>query len=477
MNIFLSFLSSLRWQDIADILLNSYILFRLYVLFRGTHVFRVITVIAFLWIVQQIALFFGLVLTSWAMQGISAVAALIIIVVFRNEIRSVLQAKNLKTILWGLSHNAVDSPTDVIVNSVKELSRKQIGALIVLPAKDDLLDTIQGGISWNGTISKEMIISIFWPDNPVHDGAVIIEGNKISKAGVILPLSHRTDLPSKYGTRHRAALGLAETSDAMALVVSEETGNISVAQNSELKEIVNDIQLVSMLNEHAGISVKKNDYHKKEKIELAGAALLSVLFITGVWFSFSRGSDTLITMDIPVEYTKPDTGMEIIDTSANSVHLSLGGSGALIKSIQPEQVRVKIDMDNAVIGNNTFTITRENITLPPGIHLKKITPEVVAVTLDDIITKKIPVQVDWIGKLKANILLSKVILDPAEIEVTGGSRILNKITTIYTEKVHLENLNQSGKIIVNPALTPASLKISPRSQDRIKIDYTLTPKI
>lgn len=475
MNMFLSFLSSLRWQDIADILLNSYILFRLYVLFRGTHVFRVITVIAFLWIVQQIALFFGLVLTSWAMQGLSAVAALIIIIVFRNEIRSVLQAKNLKTVLWGLSHNAVRSPTDVIVNSVKELSRKQIGALIVFPAKDDLFDTVQSGISWNGTISKEMIISIFWPENPVHDGAVIIEGNKISRAGVILPLSHRTDLPSKYGTRHRAALGLVESSDAMVLVVSEETGNISIAKDSELKEIVNDVQLVRMLNEHVGISVKENDYYKKEKRELAVAALLSILFITGVWFSFSRGSDTLITQDISVEYTKPDTGMEIIDTSANSIHLSLGGSGALIKSLQPEQIRIRINLDNAVVGNNTFTITRENITLPPGIHLKKITPGVVTVTLDDIIMKKFPVQVDWVGKLKANTLISRVVLDPAEIEVTGGSRILNKITTIYTEKVHLENLKQSGEMIVNPALTPASLKTTPRSQDRVKIYYILTP--
>jgi len=101
MTILSSFLSSMRWQDAVDIIFNSYILFRLYILFRGTNVFRVITGIAILWFFQRMAFALGLIVTSWVMQGFTAVAALIIIIVFRNEIRSVLQAKNLRAILWG----------------------------------------------------------------------------------------------------------------------------------------------------------------------------------------------------------------------------------------------------------------------------------------------------------------------------------------------------------------------------------------
>ena len=101
MDALLTFLASIRWQDIVDVLLNSYILFRLYVLFRGTNVIRVIAGIALLWIFQRIAVQLGLIVTSWAMQGIIAGAALIIIIVFRNEIRNVLQAKNIRGILWG----------------------------------------------------------------------------------------------------------------------------------------------------------------------------------------------------------------------------------------------------------------------------------------------------------------------------------------------------------------------------------------
>ena len=129
---FLTFFSAIRWQDVVDITLNSYILFRLYVLFRGTNVFRVIMGIALLWFFQRIAVSLGLIVTSWAIQGITAVAAFIIIVVFRNEIRSVLQARTLKAILWGSSHKKASTPIESIVEGVFSLARRHSGALIVL---------------------------------------------------------------------------------------------------------------------------------------------------------------------------------------------------------------------------------------------------------------------------------------------------------------------------------------------------------
>ena len=470
------FLAYFRWQDLIDILLNSYILFRLYVLFRGTYVFRVLTGIALLWIFQRIAVFFGLILTSWAMQGITAVAALIIIIIFRNEISNVLQAKNLKAILWGFRQQSIQTPIEIIVEGVNALSKKRNGALIVFPAKEDLQDIIQSGIPWQGLVTKEMITSIFWPDNPVHDGAAIIQGKRITEVGVILPLSHRNDLPSNYGTRHRAALGLSESSDALVIVVSEETGNILVAKNSKLTKINDDAELVTALQKHMGLTEEAPANLRKEKLEISTAALISVLFITGMWFSFSKGMDTLITLEIPVEYTKHDPGIEIVDTSVNTVRLQLGGSGALIKSIRPDQVQVRLDLENAVIGKNIFSITKENISLPPGIFLSKIVPSVVEVTLDKTITKELPVQVDWVGKLPEDIILSQVKIDPEKVNVIGGKRILENISTLYTEKVPLDNINQSGTTTVNLVLNPASLKIAPGSKDRIKLIYIVKPR-
>ena len=201
-----SVITTLRWQDAADIAISSYILFRLYVLFRGTNVFRVIAGLVFLWIFQRLSLSLGFIVTSWALRGIIAAAALIIVIVFRNEIRSVLQAKNLQSILWGFSLKNGHSPSETVAEALFELGRNRIGALMVFKSREDLTDVIHPGIPWDGLISKEMILTIFGHENPVHDGAAIVEGERITQVGAILPLSQRRDFPSYYGTRHRGRI-------------------------------------------------------------------------------------------------------------------------------------------------------------------------------------------------------------------------------------------------------------------------------
>ena len=349
----LLFFETIQLKDVADIILNSYIVFRLYVLFRGTNVFRVLMGIAFFWFVQRISVSFGLIVTSWVFQGITAAAAFLIIVVFRNEIRSVLQAKNLRAILWGFPQRGVHEPADIIVETVHEMAKRHMGALIVFPGKEDLSEFIHGEIDWHGLVSKEMIMSIFWPNNPVHDGASIVEGDQITKVGAVLPLSRRTDLPSHYGTRHRAAAGLAENTDALVVVVSEESGNVIVAKANRLQVARGKKELSRMLLEHLEIHSKQKGFFNRGTLQLGIAGLLSLTFISGVWFGFTRGLDTLITLEVPVEYMNRLPQMEILDTSVDSVRLNLSGSGSLIKSIRPAQVKVRIDLSQATPGANT----------------------------------------------------------------------------------------------------------------------------
>jgi uncharacterized protein (TIGR00159 family) len=471
MDAILSFLQNVRWQDFFDIVLNSYILFRLYVLFRGTNVFRVLIGIAFLWFFQRVAVYLGLIVTSWVMQGIIAVAALIIIVVFRNEIRSVLQAKNLRALLWGIPQRGGETPVDIIVESVYDLARKHTGALIVLPGREDLKDLIHSGVAWEGVVSQEMIKSIFWPDNPVHDGAAIIEGDRVVEVGAILPISYRQDLPSHYGTRHRAAVGLTENTDALVVVVSEERGQITVAKGSKMRGIRSKETLTQMISEHVGVATRQWGYRRREQLELAAAAVVSILFIAGVWISFTQGMDTLVDFDVPVEYMNRDPSMEIVQASVNRVELHLGGSGSLIRSMRPDQVKVRLDLSQATIGTNTFTLTNEDIGLPPGVRLRGVEPRVVEVTLDKTIEKELPVQVDWTGKLPSQLMLTRAEVEPEKIKVVGGQQILKEIDTIYTENVLLDKIEQSGEITVPVVLNPASLKVAPGSTDEVKITY------
>jgi hypothetical protein len=332
-------------------------------------------------------------------------------------------------------------------------------------------ELIQQGISWKGDISKEMILSIFWPDNPVHDGAAIIQGDHIVQVGAILPLSRRDDLPTYYGTRHRAALGLAEATDALIIVVSEERGDVVVAQDGKLKIVKQKRKLEQLLQEHMGVLSKKGPELIKEKLMVAAAALFSVIFITGVWFSVSRGGDTLLTFESPVVYLNRNPSMEIVRTSVNTVSLELEGSGALTKSIKPDQVQVKLDLAKSKVGPNSFTLTRDSISLPPGIVLKGVSPTVVEVDLDVLIQKEMPVQIDWVGRLPDHFILATTKVEPQTVTVIGGKRILEKLSTLYTEKVPLDNLDVKGTITANLALMPASLKIAPGSKDKVTVTY------
>ena len=476
MDTLLHLLAGMRWQDIADISLNSYILFRLYVLFRGTYVLRVLIGIALLWFFQRIAVTLGLIVTSWLAQGIIALAAFIIIVVFRNEIRNVLQAKNFKSIFWGIPQKKATDAIDIIAESVFELARKRIGALIVLPGKEDLEEYIQKGVSWQGFISKEMLLSIFWPDNPVHDGAVVIQDNRVLDVGCILPLSRRKDLPTSYGTRHRAALGLSENTEALVIVVSEESGKVVLAKGSRTRTIERESKLKQKLLEHAGRSAKGLHAYRREKFEIGAAAIASVLLVSAVWFSVSRGLDTLMTLVVPIEYMNREPSKEIADTSVNSVNLKLAGSGSLLKTIQPEQARVRIDLGKSIIGPNSFTVTKDNISLPPGVILKEVKPPIVEVTLDVVTNKDLPIQVDWAGKLPNHLILVAVSLDPEKITLIGGKRILENISTVYTEKIPLDNIDKSGKTTANLALNPASLKIAPGLKTKVTIAYVIAER-
>jgi len=468
--------AGLRWQDILDIALNSYILFRLYVLFRETNAFRVLVGIALLWFFQRIAVSVGLIVTSWAAQGIIAAAAIIIVIVFRDEIHSVLQTKKLKAVLWGFPSKTTPTPPDIIVQSVFELSRRRTGALIVLPGKEDIKEIVQGGIPWRGLLSKEMLLSIFWHDNPVHDGAAIINGDQIEKVGAILPLSVQKDLPSHHGTRHRAALGLAEASDAIIIVVSEENGSIHWAQDSRLRIVRREEELEKMLWNSQGAVVGLSAKKGQETYRLGIAAVFSVLFVTGVWFSFSRGLESLITVEVPIQYMNRDSAMEILATSQNTARLHLSGSGALIRSVQPGQIQVRLDLGKAQVGENDFVIIPDNISLPPGVYLKKIEQPTVSVTLDVPSQKEVPIQVRWTGRLPKNMVLAEAILYPGKVQVIGGSRILKDVLTIYTEPVSLEKLKESGTLTANLVLDPPSLKIAPGSKDRVTVAFVITER-
>ncbi len=470
---FLYLFSGLRWQDILDISLNAYILFRFYVLFRGTNVIRILLGVCILWAVSRAAVPLGLIITNWAMQGVITIAAFIIIIIFRNEISSVLQTKDFKSFFWGIPQYQFHTPLDIIADSVYEMAAQKIGALIVLPLKKGLDNVVQGGVPVKGSLSKEMLISIFWPNTPLHDGAVVIQGNQITQAGVILPLSKRQDLPSSFGTRHRAAQGVTELTDALVIVVSEERGKISLFQDNHIYDVSDRSAFEKLLHAHASEGIAQKGFWRP-KIELALVALVCFFCVTGVWMNFSKGMEALATYNVPVEFMMPDQNMEIISSSASDVELLISGTRPLLKSITAEQINVTLDLSQSNAGENRLPITNDNILLPPGIRLKNIEPSQLNVTLDTLMEKELPIQPHWTGKLPEGLVLKEAKAIPSMVRVSGGAMALSGISTLFTQALTLDTLSQSGSVETNLLLSPASLKV--QSAESIRIQYVIVKK-
>ncbi|MBW2369780.1 MAG: DNA integrity scanning protein DisA nucleotide-binding domain protein [Deltaproteobacteria bacterium] len=467
-----TFFSALRWQDILDIAINSYIMFRLYVLFRGTTAFRVMLGLACLWFFQRLSVSVGLIVTSWVIQGITAAAAIIIIVIFRNEIRKVFQAKNLRAIIWDLPDKRDYSSVESLVDVIFELAEKKIGALIVFPGKDDIDDIVETGLPWQGLATREMIKSIFWPGSPVHDGAAILDGRRISKVASILPLSQREDLPSTFGTRHRAAAGLAEQSDALIILVSEETGNVLGVKGKDFIQTGDRTELRSLIRRHTTRIKGDRKANNNERIELGLAAVLSVLLISSVWVSFTRNPDTLISFEVPLRYLNQTPGVEIVEASTDTVMVNLIGAGPLIKSMRPDQVEVGIDLAQATIGKNIIEIPPDVVSLPPGIALKRVTPPAVTITLDTRTDKTLPVQTDWDGSLAEDLLMTGVKIHPQTVRVTGSSLLLKELETLYTAALPLGDIEESGQSTVSVIL-PDKVGLASGASGQITVQYTI----
>jgi hypothetical protein len=281
----------------------------------------------------------------------------------------------------------------------------------------------------------------------------------------------------RFGTRHRAAIGLTERSDALVLVVSEERGEVSLAHMGQVETVKNAAQLEKRLRQHTGMASDSSRHATNDRRSAAIAFGLSLLVVSSVWYSYSLGFvRSLTTVEVPIEFVKRDTRLEIIESSSTSVRIQLSGSLQLINRLDPSQIKVRFDLSKAVAGRNSLTITDDDIILPPGASLKKVEPSSIDIMVDTIGQKRLPVQVDWTGTLPPGILVRSVRLDPETVEVTGGQLLLNEMDTIYTAKVPVDELQKSGEKRVALALVPASLRLAPGQENSILITYTVRPR-
>ncbi|TMI75816.1 MAG: TIGR00159 family protein [Bacillati bacterium ANGP1] len=246
---------SVRLLDIIDILIVTVLIYQLLLLIRGTRAVQLVTGVVILILAYAISRAVGLYTLQFVLQYLSVVIPIALLVIFQPELRRMLEQLGRGGVLMsGFAPHALGREEIIrLVNDVSRAARilglRKIGALIVLERRTGLADFIETGIKVDAVVTVQLLISLFFPNSPLHDGAAIIRGNRVIAAGCLLPLSENPAVSRTLGTRHRAGLGIAEQTDAVAIIVSEETGTVTLAREGELIRGMSEEELKAALLE------------------------------------------------------------------------------------------------------------------------------------------------------------------------------------------------------------------------------------
>ena len=235
----INILSTIRWVDYLDVAIVAYLIYQIAKFFKDTRAVQVLKGIVFLMVFVQLSKIFKLYTINFILQQTMQAGLVAVFILFQPEIRAALARMGKKGVsIFNFEGDDAQTPMlnmiDAISNSAKSLAEKKIGALIIIERNTKIGDIISTGIALNADVSTELLNNIFYPKAPLHDGAVVIRDYKVKAASCFLPLSQNDSLESELGTRHRAGLGITESCDCISVIVSEETGKISLACNGGL---------------------------------------------------------------------------------------------------------------------------------------------------------------------------------------------------------------------------------------------------
>ena len=372
--------------DIVDILFVAVLLYTATAFLKQTRAAFIIRGIFILAAIYILARYLDLQLTAWLFQGFFAIFLIIIVVIFQEELRQIFE----RIAVWSLARKSGrplgSATSDILVGTVADLAKDKIGALIVVQGKDPIARHIMGGIEIEGKISEPLLKSIFDPHSPGHDGAVIVQNDRISLFAAHLPLSKDFQQLAHVGTRHSAALGLAELSDAICIAVSEERGTISVARAGRLRPVNNIQQLSLLLQAFLQEKYPSSQRGGWRSVSLVRenwlAKLVTFSLALGLWYVLVPGSSTTeVTYNVPVvvQALPPDLRVEEIQPS--TVTATFTGPKRAFYFFDPNKLRVEVDLPSAEPGKRTVRISEQNVRHPPTLTLQQLNPTTVRASL------------------------------------------------------------------------------------------------
>lgn len=434
----------------------SFLVYQLYRWFKNTKAFQIVIGLGFLVILYFVTKNLDLYMTSWILQELGTVLFILIIVIFQTEIRQALYRFSPLRNLFGRQENGLHLDLMELSSTVFALAGEKTGALIAFQRKEPLDEYLMHGVPLDGLVSAQLLASIFSEGTPLHDGAVVIRDGRIAQASCHLPLSVNSDLPQYYGTRHRAALGLSERSDAVVIVISEERGEVTLVHSGEMEKIDTPEHLSEMLQhilappdqEVIRVSLREKIFSNFRP------KLITVLMVIISWFIITAKQGGILTVSVPIKFHNLPANLVLVKSSPEEVEVQVKVISRLIPS--PKQLDIVADVDLAKIrgGLNHLAVKNEDIQLPLGVVVSGINPSVVKVTTERKVRKTLQIRAKTIGKLPAGLGLRKLRTEPSTIVAEGPELVLAQIESVSTEDIDLSQVKRSlsfEKVLLQPA--------------------------
>lgn len=375
----------MRVTDVVDIVVATGLAYALIAWIRRTQSAQVAGGILILGLVYVAARALDLQLTAWMFQGFFAIFLVVIVVIFQEELRQLFE--RVATWRWRAAGppSRTTAAVDVLVLTLTELARDRIGAIVVLPGRMPLSRHVQGGIELNGAISLPLLKSIFDPHSPGHDGAVIVEDGRVTRFAAHLPLSKDFTQLARVGTRHSAALGLAELSDAFCVVVSEERGTISVAHDGRLRPLSNPQELGQLAQRFLAEIRPTSEGHGGLRRLLTGnftEKAVSLVVVLGLWLLFVPGSRPRTeSYEVPVEVINLPAHYVLEQVSPEAVEVVFSGPSRSFILLDPGALEVTIDASLARLGRRSYRVTEDNLTRPQTLAVEAVKPATVKIAV------------------------------------------------------------------------------------------------
>jgi diadenylate cyclase len=445
-NFIISFAKSIRIQDVFDIAIIAIMIFAFLTWFRTRASRFVLIGIMLLGGVYLAARFFQLYLTTIVLQSFFAIVLFVLVVIFQEDLRIFFERLallgNLRKKMRPLTE--IEKSAEAITHTVATLAKNKVGALIVIQRDDPLDRHLNGGTKLDGLVSEDLLESIFDPHSIGHDGAVIIKDNRVKMFGCHLPLSTNTTKYGSIGLRHTAALGLAERSDPLCIVVSEESGTISIANQSKLTKVANAVALHKVLEQFytRNIPSKKSHPAIAWLKENSNEKIIALMLACILWISFGYQRE-IIRRDIivPIEYKNVPQNWHIDEPQLTEAKIIIQGPQQAFYLLDERSLKLSLDLSAVADRKHEFVLSKDMVNAPSNLTVTEIKPATVYIYASKLIAWTLPVKVKTQNYLPENFSLQRIGFTPTKVHVLVDPRINPEKIMIETEPIDLQKIS------------------------------------